>query len=81
MAQMTRNEILKHYKDNSPKDLIALFEGLRDKLYNYVDIADNPTAMYKNDIFEVAKSSVIEACQGLVESIDYGDETQLMESF
>ena len=81
MAQMTRNEILKHYKDNSPKDLIALFEGLRDKLYNYVDIADNPTAMFKNDIFEVAKSSVIEACQGLVESIDYGNETQLMESF
>lgn len=81
MAQMTRNEILKHYKDNSPKDLIALFEGLREKLYNYVDIADNPTAMFKNDIFEVAKSSVIEACQGLVESVDYGDETQLMESF
>lgn len=81
MAQMTREQVLKHYRDNSPKDLIALYEGLKEKLYSYADISRDSMTMYSPEMIGMVKDFVMESCQGLVESVDYGNETQLMESY
>lgn len=81
MAQMSRDQILKHYKDASPKELIAMFEGLREKLWDVVDIQRNPQEMFSAEILPTVESFVMESYAGVIENVDYGEEVQLMESF
>ena len=81
MANMTREQILRHYQDESPKDLIAMFEGLRQKLWDLVDIKDNPSYMFKPEVVGMVSDFVMENYATVIEGVDYGTETQVMESY
>lgn len=81
MAQFNKDQMLKHYQQTSPKELIALFEGLREKLIDLVDITRDPGGMFDRAVSDVVESWVMDSYQSALESVDYGDETQLMESF
>ena len=81
MNSMSREEILKFHQSHSPKDLIGMFEGLRQKLWDVVDIKDNPSYMFKPEVIDIVTEFVTENYQSVIESVDYGNETQVVESF
>ena len=81
MNNMNKDQILKYHRDNSPKDLIAMFEGLRQKLWDVVDIKDNPSYMFKPETTDIVANYVIENYQSVIEGVDYGKETQVIESY
>lgn len=81
MSAMTKEQILQHYQSSSPKDLIAMFEGLRQKLWDVVDIKDNPSYMFKPEVIGMVTDFCMENYSTVIESVDYGDETQVIESY
>lgn len=81
MNALSKEQILQHYQDKSPKDLVAMFEGLRAKLWDLADIKENPAAMFKPETIGMVTDMVMENYSSVIEGIDYGDDTQVMESY
>lgn len=78
---LTKDQRLKIFKETSPKGLISLVEGLADKLSYLTDIYTDSRQMFSQSVSEVTNNFTMEACQALLESVDYGEETQTMESY
>ena len=79
--KMTKEQMLSYYKSNSPKELIAAFEGLSNKLWDLGDIRENAAIMFKSEVAPIVNDFVIENYRTAMESVDYGDETMLVENF
>lgn len=78
---MTKEDLLSYYKSNSPKDLIALYEGMVDKFYDIEDLKASPNAMFTSEMAPLVTDYAMEACQSAINRVDYGDETQIFESY
>lgn len=78
---MTKEALLRHYRESSPKDLINVFEGLADKLYDLGDIKRDPSVMFQPEAVGAVVDYTMESYDSIIDGIDYGNETQLMESF
>ena len=78
---MSKDQRLKLYKEESPKGLISLFEGLSDKLSSLTDITEESRQMFSPSLSEITNNYVMEACSSMIDSVDYGDEVQTMESY
>ena len=79
--KMTKQQMLSYYKSNSPKELIAAFEGLSNKLWDLGDIRENASIMTKPEVAPIVTDYVIENYRRAMESVDYGTETMLVENF
>ena len=79
--KMTREQMLSYYKNNSPKELIAAFESLSNKLWDLGDIRENASIMTKPEVAPIVTDFVIENYRSAMESVDYGNETMLVENF
>lgn len=79
--KMTKEQMLNYYKSNSPKELIHLFEGLKNKLWDLGDICENCNFMFKPEVSAIVNDYVTECYQNAIESVDYGDEKMLVESY
>lgn len=79
--KMTKQQMLSYYKSNSPKELIAAFEGLSNKLWDLGDIRENASIMTKPEVAPIVTDYVIENYRRAMESVDYGSETMLVENF
>lgn len=79
--KMTKQQMLSYYKSNSPKELIAAFEGLSNKLWDLGDIRENASIMTKPEVAPIVTDYVIENYRRAMESVDYGNETMLVENF
>lgn len=78
---MSKDQRLKLAKEESPKGLISLFEGLSDKLSYLADISQDSRQMFSKEVSEITNNYVMEACQSMLDNVDYGDETQVFESY
>lgn len=78
---MSKEAMLRHYRESSPKDLVNVFEGLADKLYDLGDIKRDPGFMFQPETIGAVVDYTMESYESIIEGIDYGEETQLMESF
>lgn len=78
---MTNEQLLKHHRDNSPKELLEMFTNLKDKLWDYADITENTAVMFKPEVMGIVENFVMECYTSVIEGVNYGDETQLLESF
>lgn len=76
-----KDEILRHYEETSPKALIQCFESLADKLWDLGDIRSNPGVMFRKDVQGIVTEHVMEMYENQLNTVDYGDETQVMESY
>lgn len=79
--KMTREQMLSYYKSNSPKELIAAFEGLANKLWDLGDIKENAAIMTKPEVVPIVTDYIMENYRSTMESVDYGTETMLVENF
>ena len=80
-TKMTHNQLLAYHKANAPKDLIALYEGMADKLYDLADIKADPRFIFTTEGSQLAIDYAMEACSEAINRVDYGDEVQTMESY
>lgn len=80
-TKMTSKQMLSYYKSNSPKELIAAFEGLSNKLWDLGDIRENASIMTKPEVSAIVTDYVIENYRSAMESVDYDGETMLVENF
>lgn len=81
ITKLNKEQLLKKFHDESPKELIQLFEGLQQKLGDLGDIRETPSLMWKPEIAPIVSNYVMEAMATNIDSVDYGNETQLMESY
>lgn len=80
-TSMSKEQILKHYKDVSPKALIQCFESLADKVWDIADIRRNPGSMFQPEVAGIVTEHVMEMFGNQIEGVDYGEDTQVMESY
>ena len=80
-SKMTQKQMLNYYKSQSPKELINLFEGLTQRLWDLGDIKENSSFMFKPEVANIVTDSVIESYRGALENMDYGEESMLVENF
>ena len=78
---MTKDQLLKHYQEESPKGLISLFEGLSDKLSALTDITEDSRKLFSPSVMDIVTGYAMEACESMINAVDYGDEVQTMESY
>lgn len=79
--KMTNEQLLAHYKSVSPKDLIDVYEGLADKMYDLADIKQDPVYMFTTEGAQIAIDYAMEAYADAINRVDYGDEVQTLESY
>lgn len=75
---LTREQRLRQLQTNVPKDLVSLFEGVADYLYDFTDIRSNPGGLYDRAVYPVAVDKIMESVEPIIESIDYGEGSDVM---
>ena len=80
-TKMTSDQLLAYHKANAPRDLVALYEGMADKLYDVADIKADPKYIFTTEGANLAIDYAMEACREAIDRVDYGEEMQTMESY
>ena len=80
-TKMTPEQLLAYHKSNAPKDLVALYEGMADKLYDLADIKSDPKYIFTTEGSQLAIDYAMQACEEAINRVDYGEEIQTMESY
>ena len=80
-TKMTPEQLLAYHKSNAPKDLVALYEGMADKLYDLADIKSDPKYIFTTEGSQLAIDYAMQACEEAINRVDYGTEMQTMESY